>query len=93
MLSVERWLALARRLLLPLLSIGWSGMFLLEALQRWRFERICAMTCGPFWEVGTVEMIRAAMDWHTPLALAALPLAVMCGWRLLSRGGGSLAAP
>jgi len=68
--------ALARLLLLPLLAVGWSGVFLVEALQRWRFERICAMSCGPFWEAGTVELIRSAMDWHTPLALAALPLAL-----------------
>lgn len=64
------------RLLLPLLAAGWSGVFVLEALQRWWFERICAMSCGPFWEVDTVELIRSAMDWHTPLALAALPLAL-----------------
>jgi hypothetical protein len=64
------------RLVLPLLATGWSGVFLFEALHRWRFERICAMTCGPFWDAGTVEVIRAAMDWHTPLALAALPLAL-----------------
>lgn len=72
------------RLVLPLLAAGWSGVFLLEALDRWRFERICAMTCGPFWEVGTVELIKDAMDWHTPLTLAALPLALW-GARLAAR--------
>jgi hypothetical protein len=51
-------------------------MWLLEALQRWRFERICSMTCGPFWEAELIGQLRAAMDWQTPLALAALPLAL-----------------
>lgn len=83
------------RLVLPLLVAGCSGVFLLEALDRWRFARICALTCGPFWEVGTVELIRSAMDWHTPLTLEALPpvLVLMCAKWLRRRGGGSVAAP
>lgn len=71
-------------LLVLAVATGWSIVFVIEALQRWRFERICAMACGPFWEVGTVELIRHAMDWQTPLALAALPLALwgaMSLWR------------
>ena len=83
----------ARMFVLLAASVGWSGVFLLEALDRWRFERICAMTCGPFWEVGTVELIKGAMDWHTPLTLAALPLALWGVWLLQCRRGGSIAAP
>lgn len=71
-----------------LLLAAWCAAFALEALQRWRFERLCAMVCGPFWEPALVEPLRRAMDWRSPLALAALPLvvlAVLHGWRAIGR--------
>ncbi len=64
------------RLLLPLLAAGWSCFWLLEALQRVQLERVYLMTWGPFWEAELIGQLRAAMDWQTPLALAALPLAL-----------------
>lgn len=75
------------------ISAGWSGVFLMEALDRWRFERICAMTYGPFWEVGTVELIKSAMNWHTPLTLAALPLVLWGAWSLRCGRGGLMRRP
>lgn len=48
---------------------------LLLALERWRWESICARVCGPFLPVGLahrdIESLRRALDWHTPLAVAA----------------------
>jgi hypothetical protein len=80
-------------LLMFLACVGWTGFFLLEALQRWRFERICIMTCGPYWPVELVESLRAAMDWQTPLALATLPLALWGASSLLCGRGGLTRRP
>jgi hypothetical protein len=69
---------------LYLAVVGWSGLQLIEALQRWRFARICAMSCGPYWPAELVGQLRAAMDWQTPLALAGVPAvlaAVAWVWR------------
>ena len=75
------------RLLWASLLLGsiWSGWFLWSAFGRWRFERVCSMTCGPFWEAELIGQLRAAMDWQRPLLLAALPLAALAVW-WLARG-------
>jgi hypothetical protein len=80
-------------LLMFLASVGWSVFLLLEALQRWRFERICSMTCGPFWDAELIGQLRAEMDWQTPLALAALPLALWGASSLLCGRGGLTRRP
>ena len=67
-----------------LAAVGWSGLHLTETLQRWRFARICEMSCGPYWPAELVGQLRAAMDWQTPLALAGVPAvlaAVVWVWR------------
>lgn len=71
------------RLLLLVLSLGWSGWFLWAAFGRWRFEVFCSFVCGPFVPVELAEQYRRAFDWQTPLMLAALPLAALGFWWLL----------
>jgi hypothetical protein len=63
--------------LLTLTALAWSGWFLSIALDRWRFEAMCVMACGPFWEAETVDLIRRSMDWQTPLGAAIVPLALL----------------
>lgn len=83
-----RLLASARPL--PKLAIlVWSGAFVCEALRRWRFDRICDMSCGPFWEPELIGPLRAQMDWQTPLVLACLPLVILVvvrTWRCARSG-------
>ncbi len=74
-----------RRFLVGLAIIAWSGWFLAAALQRWRFERVCSMVCGPFVPVELVEHYRRAFDWQTPLLAASLPLAALIGYRIALR--------
>jgi hypothetical protein len=79
------WPAYLRPLLF-LAAIGWSGIQLFEALQRWSFARICVKTCGPYWPAELVGQLRAEMDWQSPLVLATVPLllgAVAWLWRRL----------
>jgi hypothetical protein len=62
------------RLVLTLLALAGAGAALWQAGQawaRWRFERWCVMTCPPFWDAAGIDALRAAMDWRTPLVLAA----------------------
>ncbi len=65
--------------LLVLAALSWSAWFMSVALDRWRFEAMCVMTCGPFWPVELVEELRRAMDWQTPLLLALLPVGLLLG--------------
>jgi hypothetical protein len=66
-----------------LLALAWSGYFVWQAFQRWSFAHWCAMSCGPFVRVELAAQFRSAIDWRSPLLLAALPLAVLglWGWR------------
>lgn len=71
------------RLLLLVLSLGWSGWFLWAAFGRWRFEVFCSFVCGPFVPASLAEQYRRAFDWQTPLLLAAAPLAALAACWLL----------
>lgn len=83
-----RTLAVLARLLPTLAALVWSGSLLLDALRRWRFERVCEMTCGPFWEPELIGPLRTQMDWHTPLVLAFLPILLLVGLRVWRRARG-----
>jgi hypothetical protein len=54
---------------------------LLLAFERWRWESICVRICGPFLPVELpyrdIDAFRRAMDWHTPLAVAAAAALVL----------------
>ena len=71
--------------LLVLAAFAWSAWFLSVALDRWRFEAMCVMTCGPFWEAELIGQLRAEMDWQTPLLLALLPVGLLLGCWIASR--------
>lgn len=61
----------------------WSGWFLAAAYKRWSWEHVCSMVCGPFIPVELVADYRRSTDWHTPLSLALLPLALLASYWLL----------
>lgn len=66
---------------LPLVAaLALSGIALAGALERYLYARMCLMTCGPFSDPQFVLRDQAAMDWHTPLALGATPLALCSVW-------------
>lgn len=80
--------------LLVLAVLVWSGWFLTAAFQRWRFEAVCSVACGPFWPVELAEAMRRSMDWQTPLLVAAVPLAVLLGcWMTLRLSTGRFRLP
>lgn len=66
-----------------LAALAGSGWCLVIALGRWRYERACAMVCGPFIPVELVDGFRRATDWRTPLWLGLAPLAAVLLWRVL----------
>ena len=66
--------------LLTLAALAWSAWFLISAFQRWRFEHVCAMVCGPFVPVELAEHYRRAFDWQSPLLMALAPLALLGCW-------------
>ena len=63
-------------------ALAWSVWFLASALQRWRYESVCAMACPAFVPVELADHYRRAFDWQTPLMLAALPFAALVAWRI-----------
>ena len=79
-----------RRGLFVLVALTWSAWFLAAAFERWRFEVMCSMTCGPFWPVELVEELRRAMDWQSPLLAALLPLVLAVLWMAFRPSTGRL---
>jgi hypothetical protein len=76
------------RRLIALGVLGWAGWLLFTALQRWRFEQLCAMVCGPFAEPELIDGMRRAMDWQTPLVAALLLLLAGVPLQCLGRARG-----
>jgi hypothetical protein len=98
-------LALSRRqrchpasvaLLVATVALGFLAVGLAVAFERWRWNLLCARICGPFlpadWPPAWIESFRKAMDWHTPLAVAAVAaLGLVVLWT--GRHAGRAAAP
>ena len=85
----ERSRRASAAVLLATPALGLLASSLVLAFERWRREWICARVCGPFLPADLSGRERAAllraMDWQSPLAVAAAAalvlLALWAGWR------------
>jgi hypothetical protein len=85
--SAPLWVA-APALLLLLTSLA-------EARQRWAWERVCRMTCGPYLSADMpavwIASWQRAVDWHTPLAVAGVAALVLLALWIGLRHGSACA--
>ena len=85
--SAPLWVA-APAVLLLLTSLA-------EARQRWAWERVCRMTCGPYLSADMpaawIASWHRALDWHTPLAVAGVAALVLLALWIGLRHGCSTA--
>jgi hypothetical protein len=87
----ERSRPASAALLLAAPALGLLAAGLALALERWHWAMVCVRICGPFLPADLpqreIEAFRRALDWHTPLALAAAAaLAVLALWLGLRAG-------
>jgi hypothetical protein len=90
----ERSLRPDPALLVAAPALGFLVAGLATALSRWRWQVVCERVCGPFlpadWPPAWIESFRRAMDWQTPLAVAAVATLVLVAlWAGLRSGPGS----